>query len=72
MNRPPKFAKFRIPRREITIFSPDGEQILLRKICGRIMIRPYKMHYEVFLHGREKGRPFRAARCLWGIILIFN
>ena len=48
MNRPQEFAEFRIIRRKITYISPDGEEILRCKICGRIMIRPYEMMNEGF------------------------
>ena len=41
MDRPPKNFVFRISRREITVFSPTGEQILLRQNLRAIHDRPY-------------------------------
>ena len=41
MTLPPKIADFRISRREINGFSPDGDEILQCKISGRVMTLPY-------------------------------
>ena len=45
MTLPPKFAEFRISRREIIQYSPDGEVILRCKITGRVMTLPYGKLY---------------------------
>ena len=40
IDRPAKNGVFRISRREITIFSPDGDEFCWSKIRGRPMVAP--------------------------------
>ena len=45
-DRPPKNIVFRISRREITKFSPYGDEFCLGKICGRSMIAPTEYYFD--------------------------
>ena len=40
IDRPPKNVVFRISRKEITIFSPDGDEFCWSKIRGRPLVAP--------------------------------
>ena len=69
MNRPPKFAEFRIFRRGICDISPCGDGFCLSKIRGRIMIRPYEVINGVVASAAPKNElapgSARWASCYW-------
>ena len=54
MTLPPKNVVFRISRRKIILYSPDGDGFCLGKIRGRVMTRPY----DSFFNMTKRTPPF--------------
>ena len=57
IDRPPKNGVFRISRREITIFSPDGDEFCWSKIRGRPMVAPTDHFFDTLKAAANMLRP---------------